>query len=64
MEISICGFQKRILSNLALSAKQRYRAFLETYPTIEQIVKNYHIASYLGITTESLSRIRKGIEMK
>jgi CRP-like cAMP-binding protein len=64
MEISICGFQKRILSNLALSAEQRYRAFLETYPTIEQIVKNYHIASYLGITTESLSRIRKGIEMK
>ncbi len=59
MEGAFAGFQKRILSNLAESATDRYIHFVESYPNIEQQVKNYHIASYLGITTESLSRIRK-----
>ena len=61
MEKSFASFQKRILSSLAQSAKQRYLSFIEAYPNIEQTVKNYHIASYLGITTETLSRIRKEI---
>ncbi|MBL3657252.1 Crp/Fnr family transcriptional regulator [Fulvivirga sediminis] len=61
MERAFASFQKRILGNLALSAKQRYENFIHTYPEIEKSVKNYHIASYLGITTESLSRIRKEI---
>lgn len=59
MERAFASFQKRILASLAQSAKERYVAFISTYPNIEQSVKNYHIASYLGITTESLSRIRK-----
>ncbi|WP_234974650.1 Crp/Fnr family transcriptional regulator [Tenacibaculum agarivorans] len=53
--------EKRILSILTKSAKERYLDFLHTYPNIEKHLKNYHIASYLGITTESLSRIRKEI---
>ena len=61
MERSFVSFQKRILANLSQSAKERYLSFIETYPNIEQHVKNYHIASFLGITTESLSRIRKEI---
>lgn len=61
MEGAFASFQKRILSNLSQSAAERYVSFIHTYPNIEQIVKNYHIASYLGITTESLSRIRKEI---
>ena len=52
MEKAFASFQKRILGNLA---------FVNTYPNIEKSVKNYHIASYLGIATESLSRIRKDI---
>ena len=59
LEKAFASFQKRILANLALPAKERYLQFISTYPNIEQHVKNYHIASYLGITTESLSRIRK-----
>jgi CRP-like cAMP-binding protein len=59
LEKAYAGFQQRILASLSQSAKQRYVSFLNSYPTIEQAVKNYHIASYLGITTESLSRIRK-----
>tara|TARA_B100000767_G_scaffold63733_1_gene59811 strand:+ start:213 stop:797 length:585 start_codon:yes stop_codon:yes gene_type:complete len=61
MEKAFASFQKRILANLALSAKERYISFVMSYPNIEKIIKNYHIASYLGITTESLSRVRKEI---
>lgn len=59
MEKAFASFQKRILEYLSLTAKERYIKFITTYPEIEQCVKNYHIDSYLGITTESLSRIRK-----
>jgi CRP-like cAMP-binding protein len=59
LEKAFAAFQKRTLGNLALTAKERYLYFISAYPNIEQNVKNYHIASYLGITTESLSRIRK-----
>lgn len=61
LESAFAAFQRRILENLTLPAKQRYLNFIKTYPNIEQSVKNYHIASYLGITNESLSRIRKEI---
>jgi CRP-like cAMP-binding protein len=59
LEKAFAGFQRRILEYLTLSAKERYIKFVETYPEITACIKNYHIASYLGITTESLSRIRK-----
>ncbi len=61
MEGAFASFQNRILENLTLTAKERYLNFIDAYPSIESSVKNYHIASYLGITTESLSRIRKEI---
>ena len=51
--------QIKILASFSKSAKERYIDFLITYPDIEKYLKNYHIASFLGITTESLSRIRK-----
>ncbi|SNR16804.1 Crp/Fnr family transcriptional regulator [Tenacibaculum jejuense] len=56
--------EKRILSNLTKSAKERYLDFIRVYPDFEKHIKNFHIASYLGITTESLSRIRKEISLK
>jgi CRP-like cAMP-binding protein len=59
MERAFASFQKRIIANLSQTASERYLNFINTYPNIEQNVKNYHIASYLGITTQSLSRIRK-----
>ena len=59
LERAFAAFQKRILLNISQTAKERYISFVKTYPNIEKTVKNYHIASYLGITTESLSRIRK-----
>ncbi|WP_397444740.1 Crp/Fnr family transcriptional regulator [Polaribacter sp. R77954] len=61
MERAFAGFQKRILEYLSQPAKERYLKFISTYPVISKSIRNYHIASYLGITTESLSRIRKSI---
>jgi len=46
-------------SFLQQSAKMRYIDFLEQYPLISTRVPQYHIASYLGITEVSLSRIIK-----
>jgi CRP-like cAMP-binding protein len=40
------------------SALERYKLLLETFPSIEQLVSQRHIASYLGIKPESLSRIK------
>ena len=59
LENAYAAFQIRILRDLSQSASERYTNFIDEYPNIEKSVKNYHIASYLGITTESLSRIRK-----
>lgn len=61
LEKAYVYLQMRVLKKLSTTAKERYISFINTYPNIEQIVKNYHIASYLGIATESLSRIRKEI---
>lgn len=48
----------RVASSLTKSAAARYDDFLAMYPQIEQRVPNHQIASYLGITAQSLSRIR------
>ncbi|MDB5243342.1 MAG: Crp/Fnr family transcriptional regulator, partial [Spirosoma sp.] len=40
-------------------AEERYRQFLERYPHFEQRIPQHQVASFLGITPESLSRIRK-----
>lgn len=53
------SLRSRILSSLQKNSKQRYIEFCEDYPNIAQRVANYHIANYLGIKPESLSRIRK-----
>jgi len=42
-------------------AIDRYKHFVETYPSIVQRVPQKMIASYLGITPEGLSRIKKNI---
>ncbi len=58
LERHVVSLHKRILNQLQLTALERYNLFLEQYTDIEQHTPNYHIASYLGITQQSLSRIR------
>ncbi len=48
----------RVSAALAKSASEQYEEFIAKYPQIEQRVPNHQIASYLGITPQSLSRIR------
>jgi CRP-like cAMP-binding protein len=49
---------RRIVASIGLSAEERYLQMLEEYPALVQRVAQRHIASYLGITPEALSRIR------
>ncbi|AYA36125.1 Crp/Fnr family transcriptional regulator [Hymenobacter oligotrophus] len=51
--------QKRLVLTLSASAEQRYLDFLQTYPTLAQRLPQRMIAAYLGVTPESLSRIRR-----
>ncbi len=58
LEQHVVSLHKRILNQLQLTARERYDLFVEQYKDIEQYTPNYNIASYLGITQQSLSRIR------
>ena len=51
--------QLRVIENLTLTAEERYDRFLNKYPQIAQQVTQKQIASYLGITPEFLSAVRK-----
>lgn len=44
-------------------ALNRYMEFKERYAAVEKQIKLYHVASFLGITPEALSRIRKKIDV-
>jgi len=56
--------QNRVLQNISSTAQQRYLNFLEQYPTLSLRLPNTQIASYLGITPEFLSKIRKDLSGK
>ena len=58
LERGLAATQKRIIRNFSLTAKERYLIFRENYPSIEQRIPQYMIASYLGITKEFLSKIK------
>ncbi|MDO6432663.1 Crp/Fnr family transcriptional regulator [Flavitalea sp. BT771] len=49
--------QQRVLSLLTTSAKERYEQFLMQYPSLMQRVNKSLIASYLGVSRETLSRL-------
>jgi len=57
-ERSTAFMQRRIITNLTHSAEERYEQFMEKYPQIAQRVPQYALASFLGMTTEFLSKIR------
>jgi CRP-like cAMP-binding protein len=50
--------QRRLSASISFSAEKRYSDFANTYPEFLQRFPQHMIASYLGITKESLSRIR------
>ena len=55
---------RRIINALSLSAEERYLEFLKRYPGIAQEVPQRMLASYLGVTAETLSRVRRHLSEK
>jgi CRP-like cAMP-binding protein len=55
--------QKTIISLGTLNAKERYLKLLKRINGIEELIPQYQIASYLGITPIQLSRIRKSLTL-
>lgn len=68
MRIQITGayiaMQRRLTSIISLSLEERYAAFASIYPHIIQRVPQHMIASYMGLTPETLSRVRKKMNRK
>jgi CRP-like cAMP-binding protein len=56
---NIIANQKRIHSAISLTAEEKYNEFITMYPQIARRVPQHMIASFLGMTPETLSRVRK-----
>lgn len=64
LEQKYIELQNRVLQSISSSADERYQSFLEQYPSLSRRLPNTQIASYLGITPEFLSKIRKDLAHK
>lgn len=58
------AFQKRMLRNLSMDAESRYVTFQNAYPDLDLFIAQKHIASYLGMSAEFLSKIKKRVLLK
>jgi CRP-like cAMP-binding protein len=58
------AMHKRLNSILSMSLEERYSALTSLYPDIVQRVPQHMIASYMGLTPETLSRVRKKMSRK
>ena len=54
----------RIVKALSASAEERYLDFMRSFPTIAQRVPQWMVASYLGLSPETVSRIRSHLQRK
>jgi CRP-like cAMP-binding protein len=64
LEANYVATHRRVQESLTSSAEERYLKFIKTYPSLVEQVPQNQIASYLGITPQSLSRIRKELSRK
>lgn len=63
-ENALVASQQRIINNLTLTAEERYVHFMEKYPFILECAPLHNIASYLGMTPEFLSKIRRRLSSR
>jgi hypothetical protein len=61
---NLIATNKRLIAMLSATAEERYIGFTETYPTLVQRLPLKLIASYIGITPEYLSEIRRKLAGK
>ena len=64
MEEELIIYQDIIASFVAFNPEQRYLNFLKKHPKLLQRIPQYYIATYLGVTPETLSRIRRRVASK
>lgn len=64
MQNNIIALQRRVIAYMSLSAEEKYLKLMEVAPDIMNRASQQHIASYLSITPETLSRIRKQVSQK
>jgi CRP-like cAMP-binding protein len=55
---------QRIVTSLTATAEQRYVEFVERYPSLIQRVPQWMVASYLGVSPETVSRVRKKLSRR
>jgi len=55
---------QRIVTSLTMTAEERYLEFIGRYPSLTQRVPQWMVASYLGVSPETISRIRKNLSRK
>jgi len=58
---SLVATQKRLMQSLSETAEEKYIRFTQAYPDCVQRVPQHMVASYLGITRETLSRLRRNM---
>lgn len=64
LQRSFIVMQDRINGNISLSAEEKYQNFLQKFPSIANRVPQHMIAAYIGITPETLTRIRRNAGKK
>lgn len=64
IEQKFIKLQDRVLKNISSTAEERYQYFVEQNPNLSNRLANTQIASYLGITPEFLSKLRKDLNRK
>ena len=55
---------QRIVTTLTTTAEERYLEFIDRYPSLAQRVPQWMMASYLGVSPETVSRVRKNLSRK
>ena len=61
MQKAYVASQQRTMDIMSKSAEKRYTELMRSHPQLELRVAQHHIASFLGITPEALSRIKRGL---
>ena len=61
MQNNIVALQRRAVTYMSMSAEEKYLKLMEVAPDVMTRASQQHIASYLSLTPETLSRIRKKV---
>ena len=63
-EHSLLRLHKRLAVRMCKSATQRYQEFRRQYPGLDLRIPQYHVAAYLGVSAEFLSRLRTRLRVQ